>query len=107
MMGYYRLRPEHVRRELFYAEAVQWFKIGDHPAVEPIYGAGTMVDEACGHRSDEHGWLDFRKRRDPQAVCPGDWILTFEGTGQRARLHPHDFERLYRPARRRKPEPQP
>lgn len=66
-MAKYRKRPIVV-------EAVQWFKEGDHPAVQQADPRSSFVCcDHCGHPYTDHGWI-----RTPQGghiVCPGDWII--------------------------------
>lgn len=56
-------------------EAKQWFKPGDHPAVEPGY-------DGCG-------------RLGPYDVIPGDWIIT-DAPGS-YRCEDEVFRKTYRP----------
>ena len=70
-MALYRKKPVTV-------EAVQWFKHGDHPAVEqrllrfikPIYQTPCKHD---GLGPGEHGEIETLEGR--HIVCPGDWII--------------------------------
>lgn len=56
-------------------DAVQWFKHGDHPRVDPVYGTtNAWPCSICGHECSEHG---FAKTSDGVlGCCPGDWIVT-------------------------------
>jgi len=68
-MSSYRKRPIIV-------EAVQWFKMGDHPDVEmsrPTAWA-TCGHEHCGRAIFDHGHIEILGRQ--HSVCPGDWIIT-------------------------------
>lgn len=55
-------------------DAVQWFKQGDSPHVEPIYGAGDMVGACCGHPSNAHGFI--KTLEGTLTICPGSWVAT-------------------------------
>ena len=66
-MAKYRKKPVVI-------EATQWFKNGDHPVVEPIYGAGDRICEACGHPSNVHARCPTLEGN--HIVCVGDWIIT-------------------------------
>lgn len=55
-------------------QAVQWFKNGDHPVVQPIAGAGDRICEMCGHPSNAHAWCPTLE--GIHIVCVGDWIIT-------------------------------
>lgn len=60
---------ERVYRKTATIKATQWFKMGDHPAVEPYY--------KDGHTSDPHGkcgWVETLE--GGHIVKPGDWIAT-------------------------------
>ncbi len=81
----HRLRPDPASRRV---TASQWFKLGDHPAVTEIYGAGTSRLCGCGHASNEHGFLGNN------AVCPGDWIVQ-DARGELARFKSGEFAELY------------
>jgi hypothetical protein len=84
------------------AEAVQWFRNGDHPAdncrtitpdprsstqFAPFMSEGEIVryyrnpDDSgqrecgdCGAIMHEHGWIDQGARG--RVVCPGDWVVS-------------------------------
>jgi hypothetical protein len=88
----YRLRPDPA---MFRVKAAQWFKEGDHPAVERFYGAGDRVDELCGHPSHAHGYI--HSAAGVLGVCPGDWIV-IRGDGSTMRYRPSEFDELYEPA---------
>lgn len=58
-------------------EAVQWFKHGDHPAVEEIADCEDQVGEKClkcGHFAEDHGSIETLE--GAMVACPGDWIIT-------------------------------
>ena len=60
------------RKKPVTVEAVQWFKLGDHPEVVAYVGnSGT-----CGHcKRDlaEHGRI--LTLEGTHLVCPGDWVI--------------------------------
>jgi hypothetical protein len=51
------------RKKPIIIEATQWFKHGDHPAVEPA----TCI-------RPENGWVETLE--GGHVVTPGDWIIT-------------------------------
>ena len=52
-------------------EAIQWFKLGDHPAVE----VGPTLDSNCAKCGyTEHGIIDTLEGK--MFVCPSNWIIT-------------------------------
>lgn len=57
-------------------EVVQWFRVGDHPAVRPKYRKSSLVGDAvcskCNGQLLDHGNLNTGFYW--QTVCPGDWI---------------------------------
>ena len=55
-------------------EATQWFKMGDHPAVEPFF--------AHDPERKGYGWLKTLEGK--HIVTPGDWIIT----GVQGELYP-------------------
>ena len=61
-MGMYRKKPVVI-------EATQWFKHGDHPAVENYFPPGRSLDP-----SPTHGWIATLE--GGHIVTPGDWIIT-------------------------------
>ena len=63
-------------------EAIQWFKIGDHPAVRPASGEGK-------------GWIDTLE--GGHIVSPGDWIATGV-QGEHWPIKPDIFAATYEPA---------
>ncbi|MFM0735545.1 hypothetical protein PQQ52_34220 [Paraburkholderia sediminicola] len=60
-------------------DAVQWFKPGDHPAVEIQSGHSSIATE--------EGW---------RKVVPGDWIVT-NGDGGPFPMSDHLFFSIYEP----------
>ena len=54
------------RKKPVVIEAVQWFKLGDHPAVEAFF---THDPERVGY-----GWI--KTLEGGHIVTPGDWIIT-------------------------------
>lgn len=74
-------------------EAVQWFKMGDHPAVEKRAQSyiGDSKCKECHKPLNDHGVVctfDIDRR-----VCPGDWVVTFDG--EHHRVKPKKFEETY------------
>lgn len=67
-----------VRKKPVIIEAVQWNKMGDHPAVlEVEKGPYISIPETCskcGKPMKEHGFIDTLE--DGHIVCPTDWIMT-------------------------------
>ena len=63
-MAKYRKRPVIV-------EATQWFKLGDHPAVDRSIGLRKC--DSC-HSFSVHGSIPTLEGR--HIVCPGDYIIT-------------------------------
>ncbi len=62
-MPKYRKRPIVV-------EAIQWFKLGDHPEVT----VGPTLDSHCGKCGHtEHGII--KTLEGLMFVCPSDWII--------------------------------
>jgi hypothetical protein len=58
-------------------EAVQWFKLGDHPEVKiPAWShEGGWICEVCSKPLDDiHGFI--KTLEGGHRVCPGDWIIT-------------------------------
>lgn len=58
-------------------QAVQWHRLGDHPAVTAFHhpdlpGEGECA--RCGHVWDEHGWIDTLE--GGHIVCVGDYVIT-------------------------------
>jgi hypothetical protein len=90
-MATHRLKPDSAS---FNVDAVQWFKVGDHPNVTPMHGAGNMIDEACGHPSHAHGFL--RTPEGTAGVCPGDWIVR-KADGTLWRFRKDEFADYYEP----------
>ena len=64
------------RKKPVVVEAVQWFKIGDHPAVA-VYDKGDVSGPCseCGRDNKVgHGWI--KTKEGGHIVCPADWIIT-------------------------------
>ena len=101
-------------------EAVQWFKVGDHPndrlgevlahphmvgdvkrGAESAYikpyqtskNLGGKRDTLCGEAWRDHGLLDSNGIKI--VVCPGDWIVT-EEDGRSYTERPADFATKYK-----------
>ena len=67
-MGKYRKRPNVI-------EAVQWFKVGDHPNVRQFDPAfRESLCDKCKTIKYAHGLVETLK--GSHIVCPGDWIIT-------------------------------
>lgn len=82
-MGKYRKKPVVV-------EAVQWWRMGDHPAVENDYdGKMCPICHCFGHGKIET--LEGTRR-----VCPGDWIIMGE-VDEHYPCNPDVFEKTYEP----------
>ena len=64
-------------------EAVQWFKMGDHPNVVPFKGDPTVK-----------GWVPTLE--GGHIVTPGDWIIT-DVHGENYPCKPDIFEKTYYP----------
>jgi hypothetical protein len=69
-MGKYRKKPVTI-------EAVQWWKNGDHPSVEPLFIYDldhSSICNKCGEKIKGHGRIDTLE--GGHIVCPGDYIIT-------------------------------
>ena len=76
------------RKKPVVIEATQWFKMGDHPAVERL-GANNAA------RKPDCGWVDTLE--GGHIVTPGDWIIT----GVKGESYPckdEIFKMTYEPA---------
>lgn len=74
------------RKKPVVIEATQWFKLGDHPAVEPFF-----------HHDPErvgYGWI--KTLEGGHIVMPGDWIITGV-KGEHYPCKPAIFEMTYEP----------
>lgn len=91
-MANYRLKPDPAALRV---DAVQWFKVGDHPKVTEMHGAGDWIDGLCGHPSHAHGFL--KSTEGTVGVCPGDWIVT-KNNGELWRYRPSEFSELFESA---------
>lgn len=81
------------RKKPVIVEAVQWFKTGDHPAVEGYRAiAPSAVCSRCHHQSRAHGVIAVLH----YVVCPGDWIIT-DGQLTPYPCKPDVFELTYEP----------
>jgi hypothetical protein len=69
--------PNAVRwvRKPIEVEAVQWFKLGDHPRVELYTDGGTTMAD-CGFPQNQHGKV--KTATGYFGVCPGSWVITDE-----------------------------
>lgn len=82
------------RKKPVVIEATQWFKLGDHPAVESL-PPGTAVIKEEGRRDFEpweRGWV--KTLEGGHEVCPGDWIITGV-KGENYPCKPDIFEMTY------------
>lgn len=71
------------KKPVIVVEATQWFKHGDHPAVDVFIS-----------REDARGWIS--KIADGRVVMPGDWVIT--GDANEIRLcDPYVFAMTYEP----------
>jgi len=77
------------RKKPVVIEAVQWFKIGDHPAVT------TCQNPVTGRLMKTHGWIDTLE--GGHIVSPGDWIITGV-KGEHYPCKPDIFEMTYETA---------
>ena len=81
------------RKKPVVIDAVQWFKMGDHPAVVPIVlqqydytqfppraittrGANLFPHELNNPDVDQHTHGFIRTLESGHVVTPGDWIIT-------------------------------
>lgn len=80
----------HYRKKPVVIEATQWFKAGDHPAVEmkePPYDYGVDTSPIPWIKTLEGGHV----------VTPGDWIITGI-KGEHYPCKPDIFDATYEPA---------
>ena len=63
------------RKKPIVIEAVQWFKLGDHPSVF-AYTTNSDLGRCgqCRQKVEAHGWVDTLE--GGHIVCPSDWIIT-------------------------------
>jgi hypothetical protein len=70
------------RKKPVVIEAVQWWKMGDHPEVSDYmdcFSSSRFVAcPECGRDLGEHGQVSELESTPGVAhrVCPGDWIIT-------------------------------
>lgn len=78
------------RKKPVVIEATQWFKHGDHPAVEqyPFAEIATYPDPA----QKGYGWV--KTLEGGHVVTPGDWIITGV-KGEHYPCKPDIFEATY------------
>lgn len=88
-MAQYRKKPVVV-------EAVQWWRLSDHPAVEAfIREPHNRVCKSCGGPlTGTHGWVETLE--GGHIVCPGDYIITGV-SGEHYPCKPAIFEATYEP----------
>jgi hypothetical protein len=70
------------RKKPVVIEAVQWFKMGDHPAVK---------------QGKNNGGIYIKTLEGDHIVKPGDWIITVV-KGEYYPCKPDIFEMMYEPA---------
>jgi len=83
-MAKYRKRPVIV-------EATQWFKMGDHPAVER-WSKCLLRCDTCGNKYAAHGHM--KTLEGEYIVCPGDYIITGV-QGEHYPCKPYIFRETY------------
>jgi len=91
-MAKYRKKPVIV-------DAVEWWSVGDHPAVSQYtkdYAFYNPVCDHCAFRMDAHGavWTLESGSNNMHIVCPGDWIITGV-KGEHYPCKPDIFEETY------------
>ena len=79
------------KRRSIEVEAVQWFKMGDHPQVVPI---DPKYKDFNPVREGAKGLLITEVKEDSRFIFPGDWIVT-EDSGKTRVYQPKDFEAIY------------
>ena len=87
------------RKKPIEIEATQWFKMGDHPAVEDYWAKVECHDYAREHglsteQRKQLGWV--KTLEGAHVVCPGDWIITGI-KGEHYPCKPDIFEATYEP----------
>ncbi len=68
---------EKFRKKPVVVEATQWFKNGDHPAVQYLrhpFVSDIKPCKHCGKMLHAHGWIDTLE--GGHIVCPGDFVIT-------------------------------
>ena len=88
-MGKYRKKPIVV-------EAVQWFKVGDHSAVEQWNNMDMRVCNQCSYMMHSHGFCTTLEC--DMLVCVGDWIITEPDGKSHYPCKPDIFAARYEPA---------
>lgn len=76
------------------ADAVPWFKVGDHPDVVAYPNPEDVIEDVCpkcGERPDVHGWI---AAANAPSVCPGDFVVE-DGLGDRFSMRPGPFHEQY------------
>lgn len=76
------------RKKPVVVEATQWFKLGDHPAVEKMPTWVVAFEKT-------RGWV--KTLEGGHVVTPGDWIITGVH-GEHYPCKPDIFELTYEPA---------
>ncbi len=77
------------RRRAEIVDAVQWWKVGDHPAVV-CYGGGRWICRQCGRVNMDHGLVKMVN----EPICPGDWVVKARNRGLFI-MKPAEFEAEY------------
>lgn len=85
---------EQFRKKPIVITATQWFKPGDHPAVQ-AYDALDLLCNYCQKPENVHGWVETLE--GGHVVCPGDWVITGI-KGEVYPCKPDIFEATYEPA---------
>lgn len=82
------------RKKPVVIEATQWFKEGDHPAVNPQYTHGLNDEHWRPTIPTGYGWINTLE--GPHLVTPGDWIITGV-KGEHYPCKPDIFAATYEP----------
>lgn len=61
------------RKKPVVVEAVQWFRLGDHPVVVPVPANHSLHDALNGSIVAHYGWCPTLE--GGHIVTPGDWII--------------------------------
>lgn len=82
------------RKKPVVIEATQWFKHGDHPAVNPVFTHSPSDEHWHPTVPTEEGWI--KTLEGAMRVNPGDWIITGV-KGEHYPCKPDIFEMTYEP----------
>ena len=80
------------RKKPVVIEATQWFKMGDHPEVKPVYTHGPSDEHWHPTVPTGEGWI--KTLEGDMRVTPGDWIITGV-KGEHYPCKPDIFEATY------------